>query len=76
MKLTGETEIIERIIYFIRERYVGNIAEATMHQNWLKKRLRGSFTAVLLKNGNPDVDDYHTVMQRWFEEERALLGKF
>ena len=74
MKLSGE--IIEHIIRFIRERHVGNIAEAAKHQVWLKKRLRGSFASVLLQNGNPDTDDYQTVIQRWFGEERALLGKF
>jgi hypothetical protein len=72
MKVRGK--IIERIIYFIRERHVGNIVEATKHQAWLKKRLRNSFTSVLLRNGNPDTD-YLDVIQRWFEEERAALEK-
>ena len=42
---------------------------------WLKSKLRKNYSAVLLKNGDPDHDNYMEVMMKWFAEERAAAAK-
>ena len=73
MKLTAE--IIGHVLEFIRARHLGNIVEAGQHQMWLKSKLRKNYSAVLLKNGDPDHDNYMEVMMKWFAEERAAAAK-
>jgi hypothetical protein len=63
---------IGHILLFIRARHFGDVRTATEHQVWLRKRLKASFSEVLLKYGDPD-RDYMSVMNRWFEEEMKAI---
>ena len=73
MKSTAES--IGHILEFIRARHLGNVKEAGKQQMFLKSKLRKTYSAVLLKHGDPDHDDYMTVMMNWFAEERAAAAK-
>lgn len=66
-------QVVGHIREFIRARHFGNVEEAGNQQMWLKSKLRKSYSAVLMKHGDPDRGNYMDVMQRWFEEERLLL---
>ena len=73
MKLTAE--IIGHVLEFIRNRHVGDMEDAGNHQMWLKSKLRKNYSAVLLKHGDPDRDGYMEVLNKWFEEERAIEAR-
>lgn len=68
-------EIITHILEFIKARHVHVISMSIRHQRWLKLHLKGQFTTVLMKHGDPDGNhyaNYAAVIEAWQAElERA-----